>query len=274
MVGIDDQSSINKLRSIIKNRFGKGLEISRLTDLKSVGPDSDFFFKNTDLVIPIFQEDTFLGTAIVPDAKEIDDRNITSISMLVKMTLIPVFYSHFQILQENNLMAIGVSSESEIDDFGIRKVGANETSGIISHVVHLNGIKEIVFKVAHQIHEIDSRWAFLPYENVKNEFKSLDTIKSLGNITVFIDDVLTLSQEEQKLISIYKASSQPKNTDEPLIIVGSGLALVDLAAHPNIASDMLYVMNEQTFEVNRAPLTYAKLKEAVEILFFGQHNGS
>ena len=93
MVQVDDQSSINKLKSILKNRFGKGLEISRLTDLKSVGPDSDFFFKNSDLVIPIFQEETYLGTAIVPDAKEIDDRNITSISTLVKMTLIPVFYS-------------------------------------------------------------------------------------------------------------------------------------------------------------------------------------
>lgn len=271
MVGVDDQSSINKLRSIIKNRFGKGLEISRLTDLQSVGPDSDFFFRNRDLVIPIFQKETFLGTAIVPDAKEIDDRNINSISTLVKMTLIPVFYSQFQTLQENNLKAIEKQLDigSTSDDFGIRQsIDRHQASGIVAHVIHLNGIREIVFKVAHQIHEIDNRWAFLPYENVKNEFKSLQSIQSLGNITVFIDDVLNLTLEEQKMISDYKAVSKPHRNNEPLIIVGSGKDLAELGTHPNISSDMLYVMNEQTFEVNRAPLTYAKLKEAVEILFF------
>ncbi len=271
MMRIDDQSSINKLKSILKNRFGKGLEISRLTDLQSVGPDSDFFFKNADLVIPIFQDETYLGTAIVPDAKEIDDRNINSISTLVKMTLIPVFYSQFQTLHENNLKAAGATSQMEgsIDDFGIRQVqSSSEKSNIVSHVIHLNGIKEIVFKVAHQIHEIDKRWAFLPYENVKNEFKSLDSIRSLGNITVFVEDVLALSLDEQKLISTYKAESDSRSSDEPLIIVGSKAELAELATHPGISSEMLLVMNEQTFEVNRAPLTYAKLKEAVEILFF------
>tara|TARA_B110001454_G_scaffold219198_1_gene251661 strand:+ start:237220 stop:238041 length:822 start_codon:yes stop_codon:yes gene_type:complete len=271
MVRIDDQSSINKLKSILKNRFGKGLEISRLTDLKSVGPDSDFFFKNSDLIIPIFQDETYLGTAIVPDAKEIDDRNINSISTLVKMTLIPVFYSQYQTLHENNLKASGIGSmtEDSIDDFGIRHVqSSSEVSNIISHVIHLNGIKEIVFKVAHQIHEIDKRWAFLPYENVRNEFKSLETIRNLGNITVFIEDVLALTLEEQKLISDYKAQSNSGSSEEPLIIVGSQVGLSELATHPGIASEMVLVMNEQTFEVNRAPLTYAKLKEAVEILFF------
>ena len=270
MVQVDDQSSINKLKSILKNRFGKGLEISRLTDLQSVGPDSDFFFKNSDLVIPIFQEETYLGTAIVPDAKEIDDRNITSISTLVKMTLIPVFYSQFQILQENNLNAVSsrLNSDSAIDDFGIRQADTTESSGIISHVIHLNGIKEIVFKVAHQIHEIDRRWAFLPYENVKNEFKSIEGIKSLGSITVFIDNVLTLTLEEQKMVSDYKTASVKQKSDEPLIIIGSNPLLSELANHPGVSSEMMIVMNDQTFEVNRAPLTYAKLKEAVEILFF------
>lgn len=271
MVRIDDQSSINKLKSILKNRFGKGLEISRLTDLQSVGPDSDFFFKNADLVIPIFQDDTYLGTAIIPDAKEIDDRNITSISTLVKMTLIPVFYSQFQTLHESNLKAAGITNTNEdaFDDFGIRQVQSSaDVSNIISHVIHLNGIKEIVFKVAHQIHEIDKRWAFLPYENVRNEFKSLDTIKNLGNISVFIEDVLALTLDEQKLISAYKAQSNSGSSEEPLIIVGSQAELAELATHPGIVSEMVHVMNEQTFEVNKAPLTYAKLKEAVEILFF------
>lgn len=268
MLRVDDQTSINKLKSIIKNRFGKGLEISRLTDLQSVGPDSDFFFKNSDLVIPIFQDTTYLGTAIVPGAKEIDDRNITSISTLVKMTLIPVFYSQFQTLQEDNLRASESTDQNPLDDFGIRGVDAAEGTGIISHVIHLNGIKEIVFKVAHQIHELDERWAFLPFENVKNEFKSIETIRKLGSITIFIENVLSLSLEEQTLISTYKAQSDVTRKDEPLIIVGSQAALTELASHPSIAGEMLEVMNEQTFEVNRAPLTYAKLKEAVEILFF------
>jgi hypothetical protein len=271
MVRIDDQSSINKLKSILKNRFGKGLEISRLTDLQSVGPDSDFFFKNADLIIPIFQDERYLGTAIVPDAKEIDDKNINSISTLVKMTLIPVFYSQIQTLHENNLKAAGIvnTKEDAFDDFGIRQVqSSTDVFNIISHVIHLNGIKEIVFKVAHQIHEIDKRWAFLPYENVRNEFKSLETIRNLGNITVFIEDVLTLTLDEQKLISIYKSQSNLASSEGPLIVVGSQSELAELAIHPGIASEMVLVMNEQTFDVNRAPLTYAKLKEAVEILFF------
>ncbi|MBL7544735.1 MAG: hypothetical protein JNL11_13040 [Bdellovibrionaceae bacterium] len=268
MIRLDDQSSINKLKSIIKNRFGKGLEISRLTDLQSVGPDSDFFFKNKDLVIPIFQDATYLGTAIVPDAKEIDDRNISSISTLVKMTLIPVFYSQYQTLQENNLKAAEASFDEAVDDFGIRQVQHSAESRIVSHVIHLNGIKEIVFKVAHQIHEIDKRWAFLPYENVKNEFNSIEGIKSLGNITVFVENILALTLEEQQLICEYKAVSNMSSSNEPLFIIGSQDELAALSIHPGISSEMLIVMNEQTFEVNRAPLTYSKLKESVEILFF------
>lgn len=281
MFRLDDDSSIKKLKSIIQNRFGKGLEISRLSEVTAVEPTLDFFFKESDLLIPIFQDKIYLGLARVPRADGLEPKNLESLTTLVKMTLIPILYSQYQDVQESNLK-INNQNEDSInllgsDDFGIRDFQISEESEctkniLISNVIHLNGIKEICRKVAHQIHEIDTRWAFLPFENVRAEFKSIESIESLGHITIFIEDVLKLTSSEQKIISLYKNQSRKNSYEGPLIVLGSQLPINELAEDPDLGTEIKDVMNEQTFEVNRAPLTYSKLKEAVEILFFASQD--
>lgn len=283
---IDDLSSINKLKSLIKNRFGKGLEISRLTDLNSVKPDSDFFFKKTDMVIPIYHEKTYLGTAIVKKASDIDSEQLFTLSSLVKMTLTPALFSHFQTLQENNLQVLeesivdevnDVSEEKTYDDFGISKLSISESATtfvteeessrkIVSQVIHLNGINEIVLKVAHQIHELEKRWGFVPLKDLNIQFENVEEIKKLGAMTIFVKDILDLSLAQQSVLVEYQKTIS--NAGSPLIVVGSNLKLETIANHPAITTDLLLALDSFTFEVNKAPMSYSKLKEVAEMLFY------
>lgn len=256
---IDGLSSINKLKTLIQNRFGKGLEISRLTDLNSVKPDSDFFFKKADMVIPIYHEETYLGTAVVKKASEVDQEQWFTLSSLVKMTLTPALYSQYLALQENNLQVVENSEETEINTI------SNEKK-IVSQVIHLNGINEIVLKVAHQIHELEKRWGFVPLKDLNIKFEDVHDIKRLGAMTIFIKDITELSLAQQNIVAEYQ--KEVSSAMCPLIIIGSALDLEEIANHPAITTELLLGLDKFTFEVNKAPMNYGKLKEVVEMLFY------
>ncbi len=265
---IDELSSINKLKSLIQKRFGKGLEISRLTDLNSVKPDSDFFFKKTDMIIPIFHDETYLGTAIVKKADDVDEEQWFTLSSLVKMTLTPALYSQYLSLQENNLQIAEEETESEIESIfpSALKAEVEGSSKIISQVIHLNGINEIVLKVAHQIHELEKRWGFVPLKDLNIKLEEINDLKKLGAMTVFIKDITELTLHQQNIIAQYLA--EVSGSEFPLVIIGSSLNLEEIANHPSITTDLLLGLDKFTFEVNKAPMNYAKLKEVAEMLFY------
>lgn len=251
---IDELSSINKLKQLVQKRFGKGLEINRLTDLNSVQSGTDFFFKKTDMVIPIFHEDAYLGTAIVKKADEVDKEQWFTLASLVKMTLTPALYSQYLSLQENNIQV-----ETEEQSFqGDLK--------IVSQVIHLNGINEIVLKVAHQIHETEKRWGFVPFTELNIKLEDIEDLKKLGAMTIFIKNLTELNLQQQEIIAAYL--EQVSGPEYPLVIIGSSLNLDEVANHPAITTDLLLGLNEFTFEVNKAPMNYAKLREVVEMLFY------
>lgn len=283
---IDDVSSIKKLKSIVQNRFGKGLEIRRLSVLKAMEPESEFFFKNQDMIIPIYQDQTYLGTAVVADGKDIDKEQVHTLLSLVRMTLVPTLYSYYQNVQENNLKIIESISldnlnslDSKYDDFGMKSESAKEviqdisfesdvTMQVVSNVLHLNGINELILKVAHQIHELTHRWAFVPFKDLNIQFSSIEELKKLGAMTIFISDLNQLNYDQQMVIADYQKLGV--NDSHPLLVVGTTETLEELANNPKITADLLFCLDQFTFEVNKAPMNYKKLKEVVEILFFSQ----
>lgn len=268
---VDELSSINKLKSLIKKRYGKGLEISRLTELNSVSSKIDYFFKKSNMIIPIVHDEAYLGTAIIEQASDIDKEQLYTLSSLVKMTLTPALFSKYQQLYENNVNALDesfcenlvFSSKAELES----QTSAEEC-GVISQVLHLNGLPEIVLKVAHQIHELDRRWGFVPLEDLNIQIACVDDIMKLGAMTIFIRDILTLDIEKQKILTQYQKQFVKGNSAYPLVIIGSNLHLSALASHHKISEGLVECLDEYTFEVDKAPLTYKKLKEVTELMFF------
>lgn len=254
-------SSINKLKSLVKDTFGKRLEINRLTELNSLKRDSDFYFYTNDMVIPIFQEQLFLGVAIVKKGIEIESQKQLALSSLVKTTLTPLLYSEFQEIHQSNFSVDSLS-------FALPET---QQSRIISQVIHLNGVSERILKVAHQIHELENRWGFVPFKNLNVYFdnlsiQSLQEVKKLGSMTIFIPDILELSLRQQMFLAMYQ--KQVRDGDSPLIIVGSNLHLENLANHPGMSMEFLIALDQVTFEVNKAPMQNAQLKEATELIFY------
>lgn len=268
---VDELSSINKLKSLIRKRYGKGLEISRLTELNSVSSEAEYFFKKSNMIIPIVHDEAYLGTAIIEQASDIDKEQLYTLSSLVKMTLTPALFSKYQQLYENNANALEdtfceslvFSSKTELAHEALV-----EEHGVISQVLHLNGLPEIVLKVAHQIHELDHRWGFVPLEDLNIQITSIEDIMKLGAMTIFIRDILGLDIEKQKILTLYQKQFPRGNSVYPLVIIGSNLHLSALAVNHKMSQALVECLDEYTFEVDKAPLTYKKLKEVTELMFF------
>lgn len=266
-------SSINKLKFLVKDKFGKGLEINRLTELNSLKRDSDFYFNKKDMLIPIFQDQLFLGVAIVKKAIEIESEQHLALSSLVKKTLTPLLYSEFQEIHQNNfpvnsLPFVRPDVSSYVSPDVIPETKQNR---IISQVIHLNGVPERILKVAHQIHELENRWGFVPLKNLNVSFdrhsnQSLEEVKKLGSMTIFIPDILELNLKQQLFLAKYQ--KQVRDEESPLIIVGSNLQLEKMANHPGMSMEFLIALDQVTFEVNKAPVLNAQLKEAAELMFY------
>lgn len=263
------KSSINKLKTLVKDKFGKGLEINRLTELNSLKRDSDFYFNKKDMLIPIFQDQLFLGVAIVKKAIEIESEQHLTLSSMVKTTLTPLLYSEFQEIHQDNFPMNSRYFVRPVVSSDVRSEA--KENRIISQVIHLNGVPERILKVADQIHELENRWGFVPLENLNVNFDSqskhsLEEVKKLGSMTIFIPDILELSLKQQLFLAKYQ--KQVRDEDFPLIIVGSNLHLENLANHPGMSMEFLIALDQVTFEVNKAPVLNAQLKEAAELMFY------
>lgn len=265
-----------KLRQMLSSRYGKGLELRPLMDLSKLEMKSDTIVHGNDLYIPILVAEQFLGTAVIPHGWELTDDKRKSVAQLVRMVLEPVLYNNFLERREANLKCLeslefpdtnlslfGDDEEDETilvseEDFATRK-------HLTASLIHLQGQQnQLTKKVALQIHEVSGRWAFVPFEDVKQDLKEALDICNLGAMTLFIDRVEDLSPEHQNLIADYLKS--PRSLEEPLILTSSTKSpegLRQSITNTRLLEDMLNLH----LEVDRTPLSSHTLREMVEMFF-------
>lgn len=277
-----DSSFIDRLKDILASRYGKGLQVRQLTDLNEKGSSQkNIYLRGSDLHIPLSTNEAFLGTAVIPSATDLDEEKKEAIAQLVRMVLEPAMYRWHLEQRENNLLEVSkahlnvenlqlfgepLPNIEELEKDLIEMDAQIDKSELISHLIHLEGAHETSNKkVALQLHDLTSRWAFVPFNDIKGQLHSSEDICKLGAMTIFIEHIENLNDPEQELLLEYLA--EERSAEEPLIISSSRLTLAQLADLESLKPHLKDEIEVNNFEVDRAPMTLQGLKEVLELFF-------
>lgn len=276
-----DSSFVNRLKQILASRYGKGLQIRQLMDLAELGSVDEVFTRGRDLHIPIRVNGSVLGTAVVPSADDLNAEKRQGVTQLVRMVLEPAMYKWYLDQKEANLVELNKAQPTldnvrlfgeeplpSIDDIlndNLEQLNESPTADLISNLIHLEGRSENTNKkVALQLHELTSRWAFVPFNDIKGQLHSSQDIAKMGAMTIFVENVEGLNAAEQELLMDYIA--EERSADEPLLITSS-LKSLDELGKSTLNSNLVDELSVNCFEVDRAPLTTQGLKEVLELFF-------
>ncbi len=249
--------AIVKLKQLLSSRYGKGLELRRLMDLSVLREDAEPIVQGNDLYIPIVVQEQFLGAAVIPHGWELSSEKKTSVAQLVRMVLEPKLYTEFLERRESNLNAF-----ADPEDYG--------SQTLITSLLHLYGHdNSLIKKIALQIHEFSARWAFVPFEDVCNELHEVMDICNLGGMTLFVENIETLSPKYQELLAEYLRS--PRSLSEPLVLTSSTQSLEDLS-RCLVNADLSKDIRTSHLEVERAPLNSKVLRELLDLFFHKEEN--
>lgn len=268
--GNANDNSISRLKQILASRYGKGLELRPLTDVSEESSDKGHSVRGTDLYIPLRVKDAFLGTAVVPDAEELPTDSKHQISQMVKMVLEPSLYSAFLERREDNLRLL---SEGAVDASNLKIFGQPEPPTVLppmkprlmQNLVHLHGHdSQRTRKAAFVLHEMTGRWAFAPWKDMCQGLMTVTDVIRLGAMTLFIEDVTTLTSDEQTLLVDYLA--HPRSENDPLIVTASCASPEETSTKvaPALGDELL----ASALDLDRSPLSERGLREALSLLFF------
>lgn len=284
-------SSVERLKRIIGDRYGKDLILRTLIDLGDQAQDQEFAVKGEDLHVAIKVQENFLGTIVIPKAKDLTSEGMRSAAQIVRMIMEPSLYNWFltrqesnirELLQEQHLEQMPVQKNGEADFSqdelaGLHVLDADQFSEVgdefeeldseaVSKLVLLQGTNSLsIKKVAMQIHEISQRWALVPFKDLSAGLNTVQDITKLGEMTILIENVESLSRQAQDLIAEYIA----KDVDDkhPIFIASSALSIPELQKL-NLNSRLIDELSVNAFDVEKAPLDYSRLKEVLELFFF------
>lgn len=277
-------TAVEKLRRLVMNRYGKGLMFRQLVDLNKIEKLADHQLRGLDLYIPLRLNDEYLGTAIVPEANDLGEDQIGQLSQLVKMAMEPALYSDFLERKESNLQQISnfesdpenveALEEAELSDLEDESdldleddLDEKKQNLLLTQIIHLSGQNENnTKKIAHQIHEMTHRWAFVPMEDMASQIHSVGDLLKLGAMTIFVSRIEKLDSRLQEILVEYL--SEERTDQDPLILTCSSLKVQEFEQLTELNSRLKDEIMINTFEVDRAPFSSPKLKEVIELFFF------
>lgn len=259
-------SAVQRLRGIIKSRYGKGLNLRFVVDSNSINFDSATPIRQKgDLLIPILMKEHFLGLATIPEASDIKDTEVGPLADMIRMVLEPTLHHWYLENQPQNTI-----------DFDFKPAPQLQREGA-QHDVGLGNMARGAFlqsqnpyaipRWALTIHDSLGRWAFLHFTDLGKSFRNIEEIRSLGAVTLLIDDVALLSPTQEKLIAEFMATSNPET--EPLILIGSNCTLNEVLAHRKLDDRMTSILSVYQIDLDRLPGRGRQMEDAIRLLLDG-----
>lgn len=287
LLEVQDSSSMKKLQQILAARYGVKVE------LKTVSEVNDLFQEEVvnddgDLIVPICHQSRYLATALVSDASQLNVPDQVAISNLVQMYLENPIYNWYLTQQEQiqyskkgftNLKPVDDDFDSANLDFeNMNPVSFAEKKSLKIFSFEQSSNKtnggHLLNRLALKIHEKSERWAFLSFKDISSQVKSVRDLTDMGAITLFIEDVMALDVNSQKLISEYiqltkSESNVTSISGEPIaegiqFIFGFSVGLKELST--NLDSSFYSILKETHIEMARLPMDKEKLDATLQLL--------
>ncbi|HRO67254.1 MAG TPA: hypothetical protein PL182_06805, partial [Pseudobdellovibrionaceae bacterium] len=216
-----------------------------------------------------------LGTAVIPKGASLSPESHLQIAQVVRMVLEPSLYRDYLERAENNLrlaeeppvLSIRLLDEENTFESEETENFSPELPKLVSNLIHLHGHDaHRIKKAALLLHEMTGRWAFAPLMDLGEQIESCEDLRKLGAMTLFIEDVEALSERFQWILLEYV--SNPRSSQDPLLVTGSLKGSHEIHESPSILSDLKDELLVNTLELDRAPLTEKGLKEVLTLMFF------
>lgn len=241
-----------KLSSLVHKRFGKTLSLQTIVDVTSLDPELDVHsIHNGHLIVPVLRGRTsvesdfiHLGAAVVHQGASLALKDQVAVSDLVRMVLAPALEQLVPGQQDATASSIPASGY---------------TASLMSPLLYLYSESPyVIHRVAVQIHQVLGSWAFLKYEDIRDQIKKVSDLCELGPCTILIGDVGDLTEDEELLIRDY--FDQANKTQDPFILVGGSASIGP--------SHILHqVLLSHRLQVDALPNNYQVLRETLELLF-------
>lgn len=275
-----ESAAVEKLKGIIKDRYGKVLSIQSMLEASDISSgDDSYFVKKNSLHIPIQVHDHYFATAVVADAGTLKTEDQLAISYMVKMVLEPEFYNWYLHQNSHNTQnfkaadnVVSIFTPHDLTQFMDEDLSSEddeelpwEDSGLHEHLICLEAKNpNLIPRFAYEIHEVSQRWAFLKYNDIQNQVSSIDDLLALGNLTLLIEDVLQISPEHREIIAKY--INHESKSERPLLIIGSASQIESLAEQGILESSFAQILVDHRLEAERLPRDSKLLQETLEIM--------
>lgn len=278
-----DSAAMGKLRGIIHDRYGMGLSLkfiqgvgeARGTSVDTMGSGSgDAIPVGTDLHFPISVGDKFLATAVLEKGRNLEVKERKTAGELIRLFLEPELFGHYldQVRQNyqaielvhqkpenfNNLIQLEVEPRFE-DSFDTTNKSLSSNLFVFE-----SKNSKMLFRLASNIHELSGRWAFLNIKDIKSGITSADELRSLGTITLVIDDLTQLGADFQEMLADVLTNAQPD--EEPLFVIGTTTPLQTLLDERLLSPRLSLILKIYVMDADRLPKDPRLLQESLEIM--------
>lgn len=268
-------AAMGTLRGIMRDRYGMGVDlrfVQNLSDSQQAYSDSQIV--GEDLHLPINVGDKFLATAIVNGGGHLNMRERSAVGDVVRLFLEPELFGRYLEQVKNNFVAQDRIQNGELDRDNVvnlySELSRPEASDIpsknaSSHLfVFESKNPKMLFRLASNIHELSGRWAFLNIKDIQTSISSAADLKSLGTITLVIDDLTQMDPAFQNILA--EALSLANPSEEPLFVVGTTTLLDELIQTERISPKLSQILQSYVMDADRLPKDPRLLQESLEIM--------
>lgn len=270
MLEVLQKNSVLKLQKLLKDRYGIGLQVTSMINAVDVDVRHQHSeLRGSSLCVPVCARGKYLATAILTRANVLSEAEITAVVDMVRLVLEPALFSVYLERHEKNTRSEIHKNLNNVLFFNNETNKSNNTTNDdldrpnFSTALILLESKNphTISRIAIHIHEISGRWAFLKYAEIKDSFQSLQEIREMGALTLFIEDLLLLSPHEQEIIAKVNLTAQ----NEPLILIGCSSDFDELMQKKMINERLARILNASRIELNRMPQDFSQMRMAVDI---------
>lgn len=261
---IINDSSWKKVHELIQDKYGKNLSYRAIKLLAE--SNASFYSEGDDLIIPLKLKNHDLGDIVVSRGSLLSIQQKSEITDLVKFMIEPKIYNLRLKQTEENIRLEKNHERGQVIDLFKLNIAKSKT---LSQVIHLKSHTEQTrHKVALKVHEMAERNLFVHLDDIAASLTTVEDIKTLSDLTIYIDDVETLSNSMLELLKNYLDLT---DVNGPLFLIGSSLAF-DAIELKNWPSSLKKDLMGFYFDIDRVPLAQQTSTEILELLFFQLDN--
>jgi hypothetical protein len=264
-----ESAAVGKLKGILKDRYGKGLRVKFMQDVSSLEiEEGTYLLKRGDMHIPIQINDRYFATAVVEAGADLKSTDQETVSELVRLFLEPEIFNWYVLQMNHNAQTepanvVSIYEPQVFEDTDEEE--ASEQTKTATNILCLQANNpNLIPRVAQNVHEFTERWAYLKFSDIASQVKTAEDIRVLGNLTLFIEDVLQLSPDQQEIL--YQAISQSSPAEEPLLLIGCTSTVEDLESQAMIHPGLAKLMKAHRIEIERLPRDPKLFQETLEIM--------